>query len=847
LDNQTHMDFVLVDGYVHQWLVAGPSARTLPEDLLRQTADAVRAALHNAAPGMEGQPCHLADAQADGETLRWQLASAAADHLVHLGDTCHRRSVVTTWAYIEVLSERTLDVEADIAVSGPVDVWCNDVAAHRSDTTPPEPYATQTIALALRGGPNRLLVRLMQLADGPCPVRLALRLPADRGLGLRLPSASASPLATQRYQKLFEAASLERTTHAAGDSLAIRWAHDLAERCAAQDIPKNTEYALRLQNAEGRIFAETMDHARPGARVGTLAAEQLVTGPYQLVMMPPLKLVAEAGVRVRRAFDVDVLSRPPVADDPKPYAERLFEGVRLAMRQAPREGVSRAAAPDRVLLSEWAAMTLDAWRFVHEERISAAIDGLARDSYRLDRALLALIGMDTRYSEHRSYPTELTHRIDALLAQLAGASLPPARAEVTQLTREAVLLLACQRLPDATFVEADQTGSEARRAVEGRLRAWLSDRGRYGLPTLADDGDALDTLAFVLTQLADLAEDTLVRELSAVLLDKVLYLTALDSFNGIGTGGTTGTTAALGRVIWGSGAHNAHLWSIVGLANARGYPVPAIIAELARDLARKRAEPTMSLVRHRAGETDGPGDLTRRTYRTPDFLVVSTSQGSEGGGSSWVATLSPEARVWTHQPAHLGTRRHASSGYWQGSAGTCQVDHQGPVVVTHYRQPAGSLVSFSHAHFPVSDFTAHTIREDWAFAQKGNAYIAIGASTPLAPMAEGVGAGRELRAYGADTTWLCVLGRAAEDGSFAAFQQSILASEKRIDAGSVRLVMPDGTELRSTLGEPLQVNGVAQRQDTAVHLRSPHTDTGFPADLVDIQIGDSILRLDYSI
>jgi len=44
-----------------------------------------------------------------------------------------------------------------------------------------------------------------------------------------------------------------------------------------------------------------------------------------------------------------------------------------------------------------------------------------------------------------------------------------------------------------------------------------------------------------------------------------------------------------------------------------------------------------------------------------------------------------------------------------------------------------------------------------AFARKGDGYLALMASTGLEQVISGLDAYRELRSYGQDTVWLCIL------------------------------------------------------------------------------------------
>ena len=828
-----NLRYELVDGYIDHWLVAGPHYRPLPT---------------TSTTGEDGtppkRPIHLAPFEVDGAELQWQLATAGEEHLLDLSVIVHERTEVRTWAYAALVCPEAQTVSASLTSPGPVKVWCNGEVCHQASAATETLPARTAFTLDLQAGTNGLVVLLAPVGDGPTPIMLGLQLPNAAGLKLQLPTTVEMTDEIQAYETLFEMLSPAQDAYFADDNITVQWPADLKERCAAVGIPGGLRILCRLQNPEGKIFAETVGEPHPGAVTKTVPAHQLVTGPHQLALMPPPELFAKRKLRVRRIFEIDAFSDTIAARDPRTYVERLFQGVRLAMRR------EHGGAPDGTLLAEWAAMTLDAWSFVHPDRLFAAINRLSPATVQLDRALLALLGIVAHFHGHARYPVGLTGAIDETLGRLAGAgshngtSADAAQAEVRALTRDAVLLLTGQRMPEVNLTAAGQAGSAVRKAAEARLTDWLFEKGRYGLATPASDGDALDTLVCALSQLADRAEGPLVRELSAILLDKVLYLVAINSTYGVGTGGAGGTTASLGRLVWGSGIFNTHLWGVVGLANARAYPIPPVIADIARGLTDRDRPPATSTEAHR--DPDGAWSVKRTTYRTPDTTLTSFQ---ETGGlrlpRSWQATLGSKVTVWTSQPPHYGDARRAGSGFWEGDRSAPHIDQWEDALIVHYRATDHTGPNISHAHFPVHAFSATAFRENWAFGQKGNAYIALTATTPVQLAADGPAAGRELRTV-AEAVWLCQVGRAGDDGTFQDFQEKVLASKFSTADGIVSWQTPRGTMLRSGWEQPLQVDGKPQPTDDVQHLVTPTCIVAFPATQMDILWDDNLLRLDFS-
>lgn len=827
------LTYEMADGYVDHWLVAGPHHRSLSA-AGRKTDDVVP----------PERPIHLAAIKVEETELQWQLGTAGADHILDLSRVVHERVELWTWAYVELVSPDAQTLRAGLTSHGAAKVWCNHDLCHEASAAPGIVPTSTAFTLDLHAGTNSLAVLLKSVGNGSTPLTLGLQLADDETVTLQLPTTVEMTDEIQAYETLFEMLSPAQDAYFADDNITVQWPADLKERCAAAGIPGGLRILCRLQNPEGKIFAETVGGPHPGGVTKTVPAHQLVTGPHQLALMPPPELFAERRLRVRRTFEIDAFSDTIAAQDPHPYIERLFHGVRLAMRQ------EHGNASDGALLAEWAAMTLDAWAFVHPDRLFESINDLSPATVQLDRALLALLAIATHFHGHARYPVGLTATIDEALIRLAGAAplenakASPSQTEVAELTRDAVLLLVGQRMPEAHLAAVDQAGSTVRHAVEARLKDRLFAAGRYGLATLATDGDALDTLIFALSQLADQADGTLVRELSAILLDKVLYLTAINSTFGVGIGGPGGTTAGLGRLIWGAGIFNTHLWSIVGLANARAYPIPPVVADIARGLTDRDRPSATSTEAHR--DPDGAWSVKRTTYRTPDASLSSFSE-TEGMQlrRTWQATLGSKVTVWTNQPAHYGDARRAGSGFWEGDQTPPHIDQWEDALIVHYRAPGDNGPNISHAHFPVHAFSATAFRKNWAFGQKGNAYIALTATTPVQLAADGPAAGRELRTV-AETVWLCQVGRAGDDGTFQDFQEKVLASKFSTADGIVSWQTPRGTMLRSGWEQPLQVDGKPQPTDDVHHLVTPTCIVAFPTTQMDILWDDNLLRLDFS-
>jgi hypothetical protein len=811
--------------------------------------DAVAASYEDVLLGFKDPPVHLATFDLSGTPLRWDLHRTLTDHLVHLDEVYATPLYLRGWAYVEIVSRSAWTGCAHLLTNGPAAFWLNEdyVAGHHrfSEGAPGD----ASFELSLVSGVNRLLVRFDQVGWGSTIYTLGLQLQDLEGAELRLPTGADRVADFHAYEALFELASLDRDVFVDGDNVALHWPEDLEAVSKARGIPAHPRISLRAQTPDGRIIAETLGRPRAGEPTKTMPALNLPLGPFQAVLMPDPETYSEGQVRVRRTFDLTVLNQAPAVADARPYAKRLYEAVHLAMREGD------------TLLRAVAAMTLDAWRYVGEDAVVRYIESELPADVNRRRGLLALLGVLYRYSAHEAFPERLTRAIERAV-ELPDSMERPLGAENDELgglLLWTVRILVGQRYPNHLLSDG-RRGRDLRGEAETQVTAWLFRAGRYGLRALADDGEMLDTLIFALSHLADLAETTLVRELAAILLDKVLFTVALNSFRGVGRGGLLGTTAAVGRVVWGSGVLNTHLWSIVGLANARSYPIPPLIPSVGQGASRDGddIEPVWQTEYHK--DPGGRWGYRRATYHTPEVMLSSIQDEQAPASrrmSLWRAVLGPEATVIVNRPAHAGTRADIVPNFWHGDRSPPVVVQWHDTLIACYDLDDGGPLSFTHAHFPIHAFDEHALRDNWAFARKGGAYAALTASRPLTLMREGPGAHRELRAEGAATDpvggtgtfWLCHVGSAAVHGDFSAFRDRVSAQEPHFEirGGDVtaRWTTPRGVIIGMSPAGQLTVDGEVEELDE-FHYATPYCRVDFPADTMDIRVGDALLRLDFS-
>ena len=149
------------------------------------------------------------------------------------------------------------------------------------------------------------------------------------------------------------------------------------------------------------------------------------------------------------------------------------------------------------------------------------------------------------------------------------------------------------------------------------------------------------------------------------------------------------------------------------------------------------------------------------------------------------------------------------------------------VLIAVHNLPEDDWMGFTHAFFPAFAFDEYEIvyRNPpdcaWAFARKGDGYIALTASRGLQWMTSGENAYRELRSTGQHNVWLCQMGRQAVDGSYEEFKRKVRAAQLEFDDLAVRYGSLRGDEIAFGWQGPLLLNGSEQPITGFKHYVSP--------------------------
>ena len=792
------------------------------------------------------------------DELTWRAYHCLEDHLIDLGGFHATWHYVQAWAYCELVCATAQQVEFVFELFGAAEVWLNEqlLMQHEQFRCP----GAIAIQAQLQAGHNRVLARLDTVARGQNAQRFGMSLAEVPGesLTLCLPT-SIEPLGRRsELEQLFHKASLDRYVYTAEDKLVVAWPDEF-ERPAGGS---KSDMEMRVQTAEGRIYMMARSPFPDSEGTTTVdlgTALRAPEGACELHVMPGPEEYTLGGMRIRRKLRLHVAKNPfsDQAAEQDTYPQRRVEALLDATR---RQGS---------LFSEIARMALGRWAQVRNEVLEQTVADLMLDSAEGGCTVVGLGGMLARFGEDGSFPAELKRRLEEQLCNLpfwleASRCRESGRwGESQQILQFTAETIAGQLYPERSFADGE-SGQRKREKGEMGAIAWCRNRGRFGFVEW-DSCTKVEAKVVALIHLVDLAENDDVRELAAVILDKMFFGMALNSYRGV-YGSTQrqadslsirsarlAATSGTSRLLWGMGVYNEHVMGSVSLACSDIYFLPLVIEAIAGDppsplISRERS----SAANGGAGEQEEASwEVNKVTFRSADGMLSSAQDyrpGEPGGREHiWQATLGPDAVVFVNQPACLSEEEAHSPNCWRGNGILPRVVQWRDVLIAvHKTDERHGMPALTHGHFPTHAFDEYRLEERWAFASKGDGYIALAAANGLSLTERGQQAYRELRSFGGENIWLCHLGRREEDGSFAEFRRKVEALEVEFGQLSVRCGTLRGETLTFGWTGPLFVDGEEQSIGGFRHFENSYCEVELGATQMEVVRGEDAIRLHFS-
>ncbi|MBN1579787.1 MAG: hypothetical protein JXA89_03730, partial [Anaerolineae bacterium] len=688
-------------------------------------------------------------------------------------------------------------------------------------------------------GGNEILVRFEATALRTCPYAMALQVLgiAPQDVTVQLPVQHTNLYRRLKLERVYGQAYLEHLVVTGSEGICFTWDTELEEE---DDI------SFWVRDAQQHIKISGLAETVPGRRT-SLGGQQAIfeQGPYDLVLLPPPHVIQQHDVRYNESLPFYILETP--------FSDAYYGTDDLRRREA----LDYAARREGDLYAQIARLALGRWGIVDAEIVRQAVDRIDRhqDGSQID--LLGLLGMVSRYPDSWTFDADLKEAVrDCALGFRYWYDEPGQDVMAFDSASYAILFHTCEILagqlyPDDVFTNAGQSGRWHGEKGERLALDWLHDKGEKGFVEWDSHGGFADVL-LALSHLADLAEDEAVAELAAVVMDKIFFTMAVNSFKGT-FGSTHGRTEApmiksaqleatsgIMRLMWGMGVWNEHIRCLVSLACSK-YELPTMIASIAVDLDQE--------MWHREHH---PG-VDKVTYRTPDTMLCSAQDyrpGEKGDREHiWQATLGPDAVVFANHPSCVSEDDAQPANFWRGNAVLPRVAQWKDVLIAVHnlsQQDAGenrSGMGFTHAYFPVYEFDEYAIEDGWAFARKGSGYLALMSSAGFKLVHRGPAAFRELRAAGSEQVWVCMMGRETVDGTFEQFKSAVKALHLDFDRLDVRLETLRGQTLSFGWTGELMVDGKVQPLSGSKHYDGPHCVAEWPATQMDVHYGDYAVRL----
>lgn len=859
----SYVAYNLKDGFVNHWLAAGPQVipiKDLDAATGRNLKEQVIKKYYQKRSGITKDPVERGPLTEGLFTIgeyegSWSYYRCQDDHFVDHSAGYQQPGYLRSWAYTQLVTQVAQEAIFILTTNGPADLWLDNRHIHRQEHLQnPFPKSVE-FKVMLKEGRNPILIRFEAVNSSECQDVMALRIcqsadPDTNGAGslisgihIEIPTLIEDINRRNELEESFETVYMRRDVFFQDEKIEICW---------PEGLEKEVQSDVRLQAVGGLTYAQAEVDGKPGDVLFLGYGGQLHTGQYKAFLTPRHWEYFNKDLRITKDIPFWVIGN----DRFSPAMDKTFPERRQA-------ALIHAAAFEGSLYAEMAKMALGRW--------DAIVPGVIRNTVmkikeRNPGNLLLLAGilrMFESFSSHPEFQRGLKKDIKDCILSFKYGSHDPGRESInfekesTQILLHACEILAGQKYPDLEFGDDNQTGRWHCSHGEKLAREWLEKRSSRGFRDW-NSPQSFEEILVALALLADFTDDDLVGSLAMVLMDKLFFALALNSFQGVVAssqgrvnssevrGGYLQPTSGITRLMWGMGIYNQHLAGLVNLACSRGYELPLIFI----DIAKATPEALWSREKHAVDTPGRPRIANLSSYRTPDGMLSSAQDyypGEPGEAEHiWQATLGPGATVYVNHPANSSCEDHILPNFWVGNKILPRVAQWNDTLLAAYLMPEDDWMGFTHAYFPTFAFDEYTLRDSWAFARKGNGYLALTASNGVQLTRIGKEAYREIRSPGTRNTWICQLGRAVHDQDFTNFQEKILATRPVFEGVSVRMTSLRGEALSFGWGSPFKLNGEEISFEGQKHYDSLFGQADFPARQLEIQFGDDLLRLDLS-
>ena len=837
----SHLRYKLVNGYITNWLVAGPQSIQIPKDIYSLSTTEIARTLYSSESGISQLPVEQGPLTEGTFTIGdfqgiWKYFHCDEDRFIDFSDKFFLKTYQRAWAFTELNSRTERTVVLNVTVFGPVDIWLNENHTHRGEDFSSYPIH-QRITIKLNKGINSLLLRLEQNGSSNQPFAGAVRLSKSKDrvepvsdIRVRIPTTIPHMLRRIELERAFSHAFVRRDIFSLEDNsqnVEIEWPPRMSQHAVTY---------VRLQSPSGRVYALSEDRGTPGDKALLGFVSSLQEGAYNIQIIPSSREYYDENIRVSRSFPVWVTGKHAYSE--LPYGNYQSRKAECLLEASRRNGQLHA---------EIAKMEQNSWGKIDDDVLHKSIQSMPQSPDSLV-TLTSFLGMLYRYGGHENFPTKIIPLLEKCIVNFPFDHYDlREHSEGEQILLCTCKILAGQKYPRKTFPGVGVKGRQLRLQGEQEAINWLYEKGNYGFSAWDSDEQLANTIV-ALSHLVDLDETESVFDLAGVLLDKILVGMAINSYQGVlasasGQGSSLGATSALtkatagiSRLFWGQGIFNHHISGYVSSACMKNYELPSIIADIAN------SKDTITGFENNAG-------IKKTTYRTADFMlssVVDYKPGERGDKEiMWQATIGTEAIVFVNHPGSAAKVDTFTPNFWLGNAVIPQVAQYKDALITLYNLPPDDWMGFTHAYFPLFAFDEYKITRSWAFARKGDGYLAITASGPINMIETGAGAYREIRCTNPQAVWVCQLGSLTLDGEFSNFKSKVLNLPLELSNMGVHFRTLRDDNLYFKWSGEFHINDQAQVNASQYHYQYPFVKAEYPCHKMEVEYNNYVLRLDF--
>jgi hypothetical protein len=515
---------------------------------------------------------------------------------------------------------------------------------------------------------------------------------------------------------------------------------------------------------------------------------------------------------------------------------------------------------------EIAKMALGQWDKIHWEYVHAALKRVQRSHAGNIYDVIGLLGILGRFWKKKKIPADLMVEIPEEILRYDYSKDEGASSSEAGIPGEFDgLLFTCgylagQLFPEHQFISSNLSGRQLQAQSESHIKQWIHAKFTHGFREW-DSAKLIESILTALSHLVDLAHDDAICEMAVVLMDKIFFTLATNSFYGAfgSTHGSSDTASVLScrlspitgisRLMWGMGNYNDHVMGVVSLACCKKYRLPAVI----RRIAMNPSPVLWNLERHELPlQAEFPGlpgerEVFKVTYRTRDFMLSSAQDYAPGKPGKrehiWQATLGPDAVVFVNHPFITDESDIPEPNMWVGNHKLPRVAQWGDFLFAFYQVPENDWLGYTHAYFPLTKFDEFAFTNNWAFARKDEGYLALSALNGFELVKTGKSAYRELRSNGQNQVWICQMGHTLLDRDFQTFQAKVLAMDCQQVNGRCQLRNVRGDSIEFGWEGAFLVNGQEMPLKWEKHIQNQYCIADHPAIQIDIISNQSGIRL----